>query len=371
MAGFCVVGPIWFLFYSRADSNAVAILLLLGLGGAALLAWGIVSAFRTRLEFLPSGIRLTKGFGQPLDVETDEVKGYRVVPGRNSRSLMILFKDAARKPLRVDMAFERQAQLSRLLAKRFHNLDDEEVKAEMKEILSDPELGSSEEERQAALQRARIQVGVLNAATAASVFWAMLYPRPYVAAIALLAALPLIAVILVRFSRGAVTLDSKRGSVRPNVAYAMLGPGMVVGVRAMLDWHILGWSAFWIPFAVLAAILLGLFLVGTAGDAQRKAGTLVLLIFVCLAQSYGLVLFLNCEFDRSVPEIHRTTVVGRRVSRGRKSTTYYLTVSPWIDGGYSEEISVPSSTYGWHEEGSTILIGVRQGSLSMPWFFVQ
>ncbi len=246
-----------------------------------------------------------------------------------------------------------------------------EAKAEFAALHTDARLGSTEDERRGTLRRARIQAGILNTATGAAVTWALAYPRPYSLAIALLAVLPLLGIGLVIATRGAVTLDSDRKNVRPTAAYAIFAPCLVLALRALEDWHILGWSGFWVPFAVGAGILLGVLLVGAGADSQRKASTVAVISFVLLAESFGLVLFLNCEFDRSVPAIHRTVVLSRRISRGRRSTSYYLTVGPWIDGRYAEEVSVPGSTYGWHLEGSTVLIGVRPGSLSMPWYFVQ
>jgi hypothetical protein len=229
----------------------------------------------------------------------------------------------------------------------------------------------ADDEDQDTFRTARIQAGILNMVTGAAVLWALVYPRPYGLVIALLAALPLAGIGLVIATRGAVTFDSDRKSVLPTAAYSVFAPALILAFRSLDDWHITGWSGFWLPFAVVAAILLGALLFGAAADAQGKVRTMVIISFVLLAQSYGLVVFMNCEFDRSVPVIHRTVVQSRRISRGRKSTSYYLTVAPWIDGSYSEEVKVPGSTYSWHEEGSTVLIGVRPGALSMPWYFVQ
>lgn len=244
-------------------------------------------------------------------------------------------------------------------------------KADMAAVLSDERLGSTEDERRGALRTATILAGILNATTGALIFWALIYPRPYSLVVALLATLPLLGVGLVVMSRGAVMLDTDRKSVRPTASYAIMAPAMVLALRALEDWHILGWSGFWLPFAVLSGILIGLLLVCSAADGRRKAATLVILSAVFMAESYGLVLFLNCELDRTVPVIHRAVVLGRRMSSGRRHTSYYLTVGPWIDGRYSEQVSVPSSTYGWHQVGSTVLVGVRPGALSMPWYFVQ
>jgi len=370
LALFGLVGP-WFLFGSRSGLAVEATFILFGAVIAAALAWAICSLFRSRLEFLPTGIRLTRGTSQPLEIQSDEIEGYRVSRGKNSKVLRIFYKDASRKPVRIEMSFARQPELVALLEDRYRNLDKEDRETKMKEVLSDQSLGATEADREAALGRATLHAGILNAAAAFAVGWALAYPRPYILVMALLALLPVLAIGLVVVSGGAVTFDSGRNNVRPTAAYAILGPGLIVAFRALADWHILGWSGFWLPFAVVAGILCAALMVGAGVDKQGKASTTVGLAVVLLVQSWGVVVILNCEFDRSVPEIHRTVVLSRRVSHGSKSTIYYLTVGPWINGRRSREISVPSSTYDWHTEGSTLLIGVRPGALSMPWFFVQ
>ncbi len=365
------LGPAWLLVEQPNYPEGPLVLLALGLLVSALLGYFIVAGLRSRIELLPSALRFTRGLSAEVEIPYDEIAGYRLMNGGRSKVLKLILKDGARGPVAIGESFERQGVLERFLEARFGNLDKSDLKADMDAVLSDPHLGSTEPERRDALKTATIQAGILNTLTGALVLWAMVYPRPYGVVIALLAILPFLGVGLVVMSRGAVTLDSNRKSVRPTAGYSILGPTMVIALRGLEDWHILGWSGFWLPFAVLSGILIGFLLVCSAADGSRKRSTLVLLCIFFAAESYGLTLFLNCQFDHSVPVIHRTSVVARRISRGRKHTSYYLTVSPWIDGRYSEEISVPSSTYGWHEEGSTVLIGVRQGSLEMPWFFVQ
>ena len=76
LALFGLVGP-WFLFGSRSGLAVEATFILFGAVIAAALAWAICSLFRSRLEFLPTGIRLTRGTSQPLEIQSDEIEGYR------------------------------------------------------------------------------------------------------------------------------------------------------------------------------------------------------------------------------------------------------------------------------------------------------
>lgn len=370
MIALCAFGPFWMLAASHESAGIFVFVLLLGLLMAALFGYLLWSAFRTRLEFLLEGIRYTGGWGEPRELSYDETEGYRVQRGRNSRILQLIPKDASRKPLRIEMSFGRLPELTSRLDGKFRNLDAEDLKREMKEIMADERLGFSEEERMAALAGALKKARVLGMSALALMVWAMIYPRPYILVMTLLAVLPVAAVALVKSSSGALTIDERKPGARPNVTYAVVTPGMVLALRAFLDWHILDWSTFWVPFSLFGASMAALVWYASGSSGPRKTGAMVATCALCLAYSYGLTLFLNCALDRSDPVAHQTVVRSRRVSHGR-STTYYITVSPWLDGPGFRQISVPSSTYNAHPLGSAALVLVRKGKLSIPWFFVR
>ena len=366
----CIVAPLWLLRGSSLDDGLRITLPLLGIAVAALFVYVLRSTLRSRLEFLSTGIRYTSGWGAPRELTYDEAEGYRVRPGRNTRILLLQPRDKARRPLKIELVFERAKELDALLGQKFRNLDEADLQAEVSEILADETLGTSEEDRRAALASAKGQARILNAAATGLVFWGFIYPRPYGLVMIALAAAPILAVGLIRWSNGLVAFDGKRTSARPTVAYAAMGPAMVMGLRGFLDWHILSWSAFWTPFAVFAGTMIALGWFCVQRPETKKLGTLAVLSFVFLVHSYGLVLFLNGEFDRSVPAIHNTVVVRRWTVSGR-STSYHFRVSPWIDDRGARDITVARQVYDQHAAGSPALIGVCKGCLAIPWFFVR
>lgn len=371
LIGLCAVGPFWMLAAMHGSAGEFAVVLLLGLLLAGLFGYLLWSAFRTRLEFLPEGIRYTGGWGEPRELSYDEVEGYRVQRGRNTRIMQLVPKDASGKPLRIDMSFGRLPELSKRLDEKFRNLDAEDLKAEMKEVMADERLGFSEEERLSALAGAQTKARILGGAAFGLTLWAMIYPKPYLLVMTLLAVLPAAAIALVKTSNGALTIDDRRRpGARPSVAYAVISPGMVLALRAFLDWHILDWSAFWVPFGVLGASMCALVWYASGTSGPRKMGPIAVTCASCLLHGYGLTLFLNCALDRSNPVAHQTVVRSHQVSHG-KSTTYYITVSPWLDGPGYRQISVPLATYNAHPVGSAALVLVRGGRLAIPWFFVR
>jgi len=370
MIAFCVIGPVWFVRGSNSGYSLGATVLLLGIGLAGLLALLLRSAFRARLEILPAGIRYSNGWSQAREVGYDEIEGFRVPEGRKTPVLLLFPRDRTRKPIKIDLALERAEELDAVLREKFRDLDADDVKAELSEILADENLGLSEADRRTALGRARTQSHILTAAGSAVSLWAWFYPHPYDLALMLLALVPVLAIGFVRWSHGLVTLDGKMTRARPTIAVAVTGPASILGLRAFLDWHVLAWSGFWTPFAVFGGTVIALVLFCAQGPERRKAGTLASLCVVSLVYSYGLVIFLNCALDRSVPDVHKTVVVARWYAHG-KSTSYYLRVDPWIDGRGSREITVARSVYDRHPEGSPALIWVRKGCMAIPWFVVR
>lgn len=283
---------------------------------------------------------------------------------------MIVCKDPGHRRFVIGQTLERRAELEDFVREKFGDLDAADKQADMAEALSDSRLGSNAEERSASISQAKFHAGVINAAAVAAIFWSSLYPHPYAVLVAVLAVMPLLAVGFVVASHGAVSLYAAKNSVRPGVTLAVVLPAAGLALRSLKDWHILGLSGFWVPFAVMSGILVATLWLGSMSDAHSSLAKVLGLSIALLAESYGLVTFVNCYFDNSVPDIHATQVVSRRIRQG-KSTAYYVTVGPWLHGRRSSEILVDRSFYESHSEGSTVLIGVRKGVLRMPWFFAQ
>jgi hypothetical protein len=361
---------VWFVANGSMNARDSAVLLATGFGFAAIFGGVVWTVLMTSVEVLPTGIRFTRGFRGVEELPFDGIAGYRNIRSGDGTALVIVTVGAAHKRIMIPQTIGRRPVLEKFIKAKFTDLDKAERDADMASALSDTQLGTSTEERRSALSRATVETRILHAVAVAAMFWAFLYPHPYAAAIVLLAVIPLASVAIAIFSHGAISLYSASNSVRPGVAYTMIVPAMVLALKGLKDWHILAWSGFWLPFAVLGILLIAILGLGSISDTRRTVLGFLGLSVVFLAEAYGLVLFANCYPDRSVPEIHRTTVVSRRISSG-KSTTYYLYVGPWLDGNYRRQISVSRAFYEDHSDGSVVLIGVRQGVLHMPWFNVR
>ena len=63
-------------------------------------------------------------------------------------------------------------------------------------------------------------------------------------------------------------------------------------------------------------------------------------------------------------------VLGKRISSGRRSTTYYLRVSNWGPRPYLNDISVPRSFCTSVARGQTVCVDLFPGALNLPWYIL-
>jgi hypothetical protein len=250
------------------------------------------------------------------------------------------------------------------------DLDAREVQASEAEIAADPELGQTPEERLARLGRARKFAYAFNVASFVACMWGFLYPQPYIAAVLTAALLPWAAIVLVAKSGGLYRLDTQGNDVRPSVAQALYLPGLVVLMRAVQDVGVLDWQGALFYAALAAAVLAWAALVSDATLRARRAAALALFAFSC-TYGYGAVVLGNAELDRAPGEEYRVAVLGRHVSHGSKSTSYYLRLAPWGPRSEARDVSVSRALYNRTPSGGVVCVHRGPGALDISWYVVR
>ncbi len=129
---------------------------------------------------------------------------------------------------------------------------------------------------------------------------------------------------------------------------------------------------------VLLATLMGLVILILRGSS--KSHRLFVQSFLILALTLPmagiqLVSDLNRELDTMPPEIIITKVIGKREvlhrgRRGRKYTTYHLTLAPAVQDHVSvpDDISVQSGLYRQLRDGANLKMTISPGYFKIPWF---
>lgn len=122
------------------------------------------------------------------------------------------------------------------------------------------------------------------------------------------------------------------------------------------------------------AVLLALLVLSVVLFLGRSARAHVVLIEVLLVGSLGAVLTsfvelrdLNMEWDLQPAVSYEVSTVSKRISSGRRSKFYYITISGWPDKNTTNEIQVSSSLYYRTGQGRELTLLQKPGFLKVPW----
>lgn len=358
------------LFIGKPIALAAALLcVILGLGFASLFAYGLYAIFVGRLELYPDRIREVT----PLRTRTlflKDISGFRIFSAQGSRTLILVPRNPkANKAIKTALLYERQDELFAWLSLRLTNLDAEARRKKAAELLQDPRLGQTADERQTRHVQLTRWTKALNGATFCITLWALFWPTPYPLAIYACCLMPWLALAAVCASKNLIRLGVEANSAYPDVSVSFLMPGIVLALRAFQDFNILSWKDFWPVFTALslAQYLCTLFVDRNLRAQKASAACLVLF---CAIYAYASVICINAVTDRSVRTVYQAQVLDKRLSRG-KHDSYYLLLSPWGNRPNSREVDVGRRVFNRHGVGETVHVVVRKGRLRIPWYYVE
>ncbi|MBV8255978.1 MAG: hypothetical protein JO154_25510 [Chitinophaga sp.] len=142
--------------------------------------------------------------------------------------------------------------------------------------------------------------------------------------------------------------------------------GLYNGPGHLFDWH---------PIFIISAILsLGLFLpYAVVILMANKTHIVSALIFGALLfyGCFGIVSYTNTVMDSAVGVQYRTSIMAKSMEKGgRGSLKFYITCSAWEGLVSPIKFSVSASYYYSVMEGQQIMVAVKPGALSCPWYQV-
>ncbi len=323
----------------------------------------IAMAVRSKVVIDGSRIEVTSAFRERA-TDASEIEGYRTISTRNGTYYRVQLKDG-RGSFSIPRIFDGDDELRAWLGK-LTDLDERDRKAILDEIAQNAELGSTPEDRLAAVGRARqINIGLSAIAIAAAVG---LYFGPASYALALASVLALAAVVasaLLYQQPLLYALFKRKRDPRAETAvvYTAAGLGLMTHNRG-------------IEFVSFQPLIVAMFLVGIAWAAlllkpairstSTVAAIIVSLIFAGLL-SFGMVTGADTIHDPSQVSVFSTQVTGKQVSSGR-STTYYLVLAPWGPVEGASKISVPAVLYKNTAIDDQVCVSLHAGNLHAAWY---
>ncbi len=351
-------------------------LVLAILGGLVLFSLAsVILIFRARVV-LNGETLAVRGLFRTRVIAAREFDGYRWINGG-----LHLYLKGDQWPLNLTH-YEGQGELIQWVSSHAPDLGALELARENQEIRRDPTLGMMESQKEAELARLRGLASKLNwvAYLGAAVFVpnAFLLEDPTVEKLAgaVLAAMPVGALVLASLNPGHVRFDYREGTRYPQVLTGILTSGLALGLVSLLDPHTLLGDAFYrwlVPVAVVNGLLWIVMESRGIRDLYQRGWLLAAITvasFFLLSAGWagGAIYQINKNFDESEPTWSPTTVVGKRTESLRTGTSYYLKVEPWdAPGGEPLELSVSKAQYGALDIGAQVEVGVRGGALEIPW----
>jgi hypothetical protein len=344
--------------------------LWLGLcGGFVLLgAYLIASVKVERIVLHADRVELVE-LGKALrSLRRDELVGWRLVPLQYGLvQLVFELRGQDRKPVKVSM-------LSAAPAARdpwFAGLPDldalDRARAEA-ELLGSPALGADEGARRASLVWAGRIAWTLRVAAFGLCAWGWFDPRPYRAAVGALVAFPVFSLAVALAGRGRYGLEGRREDVRPELLTPILLPGLVLGLRALLDLHLVEQRPL-LPLAALGTLgLVALFLAADA-SLRRRWWMGLLMGSLLVAHPWATAAQANVLLDHTPGERFEVPVIDKHVSQGRV-TQHQLRLAPWGPVAEAEGVDVGPGLYQEVEPGETVCVELHGGALGARWFRV-
>jgi hypothetical protein len=208
--------------------------------------------------------------------------------------------------------------------------------------------------------------------------WLLFYPHPYKLVFGLVLLLPIIGLVLNGLSRpnlaSLVSISNQKGEDKYDLADFIEFPGLVILIRVLIDYEFESFYSL-LKIGTIGFILLLLILIATHKLVDNANPNIALIYFTVIGNiaiySYAATYGINCVFDNSKPKVYRAKVIDKSVSKGRRSTTYYLKIEPWGHHRDSENISVATIQYNETEIGQTVSIDYKEGLLNIPWYYIE
>ena len=349
-------GAIWAILFLSAISA----------GFAASGAYMVFSALTYRVVLATDSVELTEPF-RSHRLSCAGIQGRRMLRTQQGfRTLVLVPKDGAGKKLKISLMLKTDQAFDAWIA-RLPDLDQQDLDRSENEIAQTLYQDLMPQEREARIRQLKVIARCVNWTAIALAVGFFLLPDYHHLLIGTLIAVPWIAIGLVARFQPLYRFGGKRSDAHPDLTQALMIPGLLLMIRALADAHTLDWSG---PLMLAIGGALPVSAAALYSDPwfRRQRWTAVLTCIFTLAYGFGAGLEIDVLADSTKPSIYATQVLGMHISRGSKSTSYYLTVRPWGPITQNEEIGVPAARYLATSIGDTICAYLGKGAFEVAWY---
>jgi hypothetical protein len=299
-----------------------------------------------------------------------DIEGYR----RGDKNRLYLVLKSGGQDFLVPDPLQKNEELLEWIKEKYTDLDARRFEEETKSILENDQYGGTPEERETRLKGAR-QVARVGIGVSFVLFLLMIFlPKPTDEDLMIvLFVIPLAGIYGLWYFKGLLRLSVKKGSAYPSAFFPLCLPVFAGWISVLTAYRLYpipasAWQTIVIMAVILAAVCILAGKEALAAEKNRVLGYVFILLLAGI-YSYNLLIFSNCNYDKSAAEKYRVQVTDKTVSRG-KSTTYFLHLSPWGTYTNGEKESVPSSFYYGVGMNDSVSVYLKPGKWNIPWYRV-
>ena len=352
----------------RSSAKAPLVSLVGAIILIALAIYLYLFAMRTLLTVDKSAIKLV-GVFTARAILPEDIDGYRI----GEKNVFSIHVKNGGKALQIPASLERRGELIEWFKQNYEDIDARALVAETEDLLANEQFGFTREDREARLATAK---KIDTAATVGGFglfFWSLLYPRPYEIVMLVLFVVPWIGIYITWYYKGLMRLYKKKSSPYPSVVQLMGFVTLGAFISILRDYDLYGFEKNALSLSVggmlLTTVICSIACRQTIVLSARKGLTYVCIVVMAGLYSYSLLIFSNCYFDRSEPKVWEVQVTGKRIHRG-KSTSYYVSLSPWGKYVAGKEVTVSKGFYSEVNGGDSLAVYLKSGKWGVPWYFL-
>lgn len=325
----------------------------------------IINIFKRKVTIGNDRILCIKLFSQK-ELATTDIKGYRA-----GQKVISLESNSPDNKITISnyIDLSDSENLLSWIKENFTDLDATDLKASEEYFLNEQHLGFTVEDRIQTLKKANVTANVYNAIGFVGGLGIIFLKDDYFRMCCALI-YPILGIFIMAFSKGLIKfISNKKKSVYPFVMLGFFMPGLILFFYS-LDIHVLQYHNMWLPLFIISTVLLGaLYRFGINKEAGSANGQIILMLFITVIYSFGGLITINCNFDKSSSQEFHTSITNKWTTSG-KGSHYHIKLKPWQKSQGSQEIDISRSEYESTSIGTSVSVFVKKGYLSIPWYFI-
>ncbi|MDB5277957.1 MAG: hypothetical protein JWR61_2912 [Ferruginibacter sp.] len=355
------------LYLGSAPSPAGVVFSLTIVSAIILLAGLIaLNIIRRKLVIKKDSIAYT-GLFSTRELPLQAIRGRRVSP-----NAIVIESSSTEYPhiyigKYIDLA--NSGDIKKWVTTNFKDLNAEDLATARQQMLEDPALGNSPEEREKSYQRAKIfaygynTMAIITGVTAliSSVFSNIF-----------LLLIPWIGVVVLFSNKGLIKLyGASHRSINPYVMPGIVLSSVCMLLKSAKLYTLLNLAPLWLPAMIAATVLIvPLYLRGRNAAAGSLQGQAIFILVAGLIYGFASIRLINCAFDEKAAKVYQAEVLRHWYTTGR-GRGYFVKLSPWGPQTESSKVEISREFYHNTFIGDSVLIRLKPGLLQMPWYLVE